>query len=290
MKEALDESDIRDLKQHACHMRRLILEMGRHAGDHAAHMGAALSLVEILSVLYFDVMNTAEVGMQCQGRDRFILSKGHGCLGLYAALMEAGLMDEALADTFEDDGSLLLGHPVQNREIGIEFTNGSLGMGLSLGIGVALAARRKGGSSRIFVLLGDGECNEGSCWEAFMAAPHYGLDHLTVVIDQNDFQLSGANRDIMNLGNMRDKLEAFGWRAVEVDGHDVSALHEAFARPAQGKPLAIVAHTVKGKGFSFSENNNAWHHAIVTAKYYEQGLAELEGQAVHAKDREAVRA
>ena len=123
-----------------------------------------------------------------------------------------------------------------------------------------------------------------------MAAPHYGLDRLTAVIDQNDFQLSGANRDIMNLGNLRDKLEAFGWQAVEVDGHDISALHGAFARSTQGKPLAIVAHTVKGKGFSFSENSNAWHHAIVTGKYYEQGLAELGCQADHVESGEAVRA
>lgn len=267
---------IENIRLHAARMRKHILDMGKHAGSHAAHMGGALSITDILAVLYFGVMNTVEKGMESPERDRCILSKGHGALGYYAALIEAGFAEEALKDTFEDDDSLLLGHPVKNREIGIEFTNGSLGMGLSLGIGVALACRRAGRENRIFVIMGDGECNEGSCWEAFMSAAQFRLDNITAIIDCNDYQLSGSCEEVMSLGNMADKLRAFGWETRECDGHDISELLEKLKRPPQaGKPLAIVAHTIKGKGFSFSENNNAWHHAIVTQKIYEQGAAEL---------------
>lgn len=265
-----------NIRQHAARMRKHILEMGRHAGSHAAHMGGALSIVDILAVLYFGVMNTVEKGMGSPERDRCILSKGHGALGYYAALIEAGFAGEALKNTFEDDDSLLLGHPVKNREIGIEFTNGSLGMGLSLGIGVALAGKKVKRSNRIFVIMGDGECNEGSCWEAFMSAPQFGLDNIVAVIDCNGYQLSGSCEEVMPLGNMADKLRAFGWETRECDGHDIPELLENLGRrPKEGRPLALVAHTIKGKGFSFSENNNAWHHAVVTQKIYEQGAAEL---------------
>lgn len=269
-------AEIQNIELHANHMRKHILEMGRHAGDHAAHMGGALSITDILATLYFGVMNTIEKGMKSPERDRCILSKGHGALGYYAALIEAGFADERLKETFEDDDSLLPGHPVQNREIGIEFTNGSLGMGLSVGIGVALACRRSGYDNRIFVVMGDGECNEGSCWEAFMSATQFGLDHLVAVVDRNRFQLSGANEEVMSLGDMSGKLRSFGWETRECDGHDIQALLNALGeRPEKGKPLAVVADTIKGKGFSFSENNNSWHHAVVTQKAFEQGMAEL---------------
>lgn len=267
---------IEDIRRHAARMRRHILDMGKHAGSHAAHMGGALSIVDILAVLYFGVMNTVEKGMESPERDRCILSKGHGSLGYYAALIEAGLAGKDLIDTFEDDDSLLLGHPVKNREIGIEFTNGSLGMGLSLGIGVALASKMSKRSNRVFVIMGDGECNEGSCWEAFMSASQFRLDNIVAVIDCNGYQLSGSCEEVMPLGNMADKLRAFGWETWECDGHDIFGLLEILNRkPEEEKPLAVVAHTIKGKGFSFSENNNAWHHAVVTQKIYEQGVAEL---------------
>ena len=273
----ISEKNIQTIEAHCNNMRRTILDMGKHAGSRGAHMGAALSVVEILSTLYFHTMNTADAGMASEDRDRFIMSKGHGCLGYYAVLMEAGLMDRSLAETFEDDGSLLLGHPVQNRENGIEFTNGSLGMGLGLGIGVAIAMKKKGISNRVFALLGDGECNEGSCWEAFMAAPNFHLDNLVAIIDQNGFQLTGPNKDIMYIGDMQARLAAFGWETRDVDGHDIGQLAGALDVRPEGRPLAVIAHTIKGKGFSFSENNNAWHHAVVTQKAYDQGIAELEG-------------
>lgn len=268
--------DVNDIRMHAKHMRKLILDMGMHAGDHAAHMGGALSITDILATLYFGVMNTIKRGMHSLERDRCILSKGHGALGYYAALIEAGFADEKLKETFEDDDSLLLGHPVQNRDIGIEFTNGSLGMGLSVGIGVALACKRAGYDNRVFVIVGDGECNEGSCWEAFMSAAHFGLDNIVAIVDCNGYQLSGANEDVMSLGDMADKLRAFGWETRRCNGHDIQGLLSALKeRPEKGMPLAVVAETIKGKGFSFSENNNAWHHAMVTQKVYEQGMVEL---------------
>ncbi len=269
-----------EIEAHAKNMRKLILEMGKHAGGHAAHMGGALSIADVMSVLYFGITNVRSVGMSSPERDRIILSKGHASLGLYSALIEAGLMDEELKNTFEDDHSALLGHPVKNRDIGIEFTNGSLGMGLSIGIGVAIACKRKALNNTVYVILGDGECNEGSVWEAFMSAPHFNLDNLVAIIDCNKFQLSGATDDVMPFGNMADKLRAFAWDTEEVNGHDVPALCEALTgKRERSKPLAVVMDSIKGKGFSFSENNNSWHHAVVTQKAYEQGIAELSTES-----------
>lgn len=268
---------VEEIERHAASMRRLILEMGKHAGSHAAHIGGALSIVDVMSTIYFGVSNVAIVGMESEKRDRIILSKGHSSLGLYAALIEAGIMPEDLKNTFEDDGSLLLGHPVRNHSIGIEFTNGSLGMGLSMGIGAAIACKRKQTDNKVYVVMGDGECNEGSCWEAFMSAPNFALDNLVAIIDCNGFQLSGATEEVMPILNLRKSLEDFGWDAVDIDGHDVPKLLDVLsARQEQKRPLALVMHTIKGKGFSFSENDNSWHHAVVTQKYYEQGLLELE--------------
>lgn len=268
----------KEIETHARNMRRLMLEMGKHAGGHAAHMGGALSIADVMATLYFDVANIRKVGVGSPERDRIILSKGHASLGLYSALIEAGIMDERLKETFEDDYSDLLGHPVRNRNLGIEFTNGSLGMGLSIGIGVALACQRKGIGNRVFVILGDGECNEGSVWEAFMAASHFKLSNLTAVIDCNKYQLSGATEDVMSLGDMSDKLNSFGWKTRAVNGHSIPALCEAleYSPTEESKPLALVLDSIKGKGFSFSENNNSWHHAVVTQNAYEQGLAELD--------------
>lgn len=264
------------ISKHAISMRRHILEMGKHAGGHAAHIGGALSIADVLAVLYFDITNISSAGMGNPERDRVILSKGHASLGLYAALIEAGIMSEELKDTFEDDHSLLLGHPVQNRDIGIEFTNGSLGMGLSVGQGVAIACRKKGIDNKVYVIMGDGECDEGSCWEAFMSAGHFGLDNLVAIVDCNGYQLSGSTDEVMSQGNIGDGIASFGWSVVECDGHDICKLSEVLKMEHSGKPLAVIMHTVKGKGFSFSENDNSWHHAVVTQKFYEQGMSELE--------------
>ncbi len=270
------KSNIERIENHARNMRKLMLDMGKHAGGHAAHMGGALSIADVMAVLYFGVTNVREKGMSSHERDRIILSKGHASLGLYSALIEAGLMDESLKETFEDDHSDLLGHPVKNRDLGIEFTNGSLGMGLSIGIGVALACKRKGYNNKVYVVLGDGECNEGSVWEAFMSASHFGMNNLVAIIDCNKYQLTGATNDVMNLGNMGDKIRAFGWDVAEVNGHDVGQLCRVLEKETDHvAPFAVVMDSIKGKGFSFSENDNSWHHAVVTQKAYDQGLTEL---------------
>lgn len=267
---------IQEMEKHARNMRKLCLEMGYHAGNHAAHMGGALSCIEAFDVLYFGITNIIDVGIDSPNRDRVILSKGHSSLALYSALIEAGIMPEELKNTFEDDNSMLLGHPVINRELGIEFTNGSLGMGLSLGQGVALACKKKAIDNDIYVVMGDGECNEGSCWEAFMSASQFKLDNLTALIDCNGFQLSGATNETMSIAGMKERLTAFGWDAYECDGNDIEALYSILTMgKSKGKPRAVIMNTVKGKGFSFSEGTNSWHHAVVTNKLYEQGLEEL---------------
>lgn len=264
-----------EIENHAKNMRKYILDMGKHAGGHAAHIGGALSIVEAMSTLYFGVMNIKSIGINNENRDRLILSKGHSSLALYASLIECGFIDENMKNTFEDDYSDLLGHPVKNRNIGIEFTNGSLGMGLSLGIGVAIACKKKNIKNHIYVILGDGECNEGAVWEAFLSAPHFNLDNLTAIIDCNKFQLSGATDDIMPLGDMTKKLSSFEWETYECDGHNIEKLYDMLNKNETNNPKAIVMNTIKGKGFSFSENNNSWHHAVVTQNIYDQAMIEL---------------
>lgn len=268
--------DYAGIEKHAVNMRKLILDMGKHAGAHAAHIGGALSITDVLAALYFGVMNICDVGCEDPKRDRCILSKGHASLALYAALIEAGFIPEDMKNTFEDDYSYLLGHPVKNRSLGIEFTTGSLGMGFSEGVGVAIACKMRHISNRVFVILGDGECNEGAVWEAFMSASHFSLDNLVAIIDRNNFQLSGKTDEVMKLGDLVAKLEAFGWETYEVDGHDIRDLCNVLDPISNNcKPRAIIMNTIKGKGLSFAENDNNWHHTVVTQKAYEQGLIEL---------------
>ena len=237
---------------------------------------AVISIIEITATLFGAIMRYDRNNPEWSERDRFILSKGHGVLGYYAALAEAGFVPTEDLLTFEKTESYLVGHPVINREKGIEFSNGSLGMGLSLGIGVALAGKRRNSEYKVYVLMGDGECNEGSVWEAAMAATHFKLDNLVAIIDKNNFQLGGPNSDIMSVGDLVAKWRSFGWDVVEVDGHNIGELYDAFCRVnIPKKPVAIVANTIKGKGVSFAENNNAWHHAVLTKSQYELAIAEL---------------
>ncbi len=251
--------------------------MAFYAGASSAHLGGALSIVEIISTLFCHVMKYNN-DPKWEDRDRFILSKGHACLAYYAALCEIGYISKDELKTFEKDNSNLLGHPVINREIGIDFSNGSLGMGLSLGIGVALSIKKRKKNNRVFVILGDGECNEGSIWEAAMASAHFKLDNLFVFIDNNKFQQTGTNNQIMNTGDLKSKWKSFGWETINLDGHNVEELCNYFQTKDESTimPKAIVANTVKGKGFSFSENNNDWHHSILTRKIYEKALGELK--------------
>ena len=270
------EDQIKNIKNFAFQVRKNILEMAVSAGAGSAHFGGALSITEIVSTLFAHQMKIDKKNPKWEGRDRFILSKGHACLAYYAALCEIGYISKEELKTFEKNDTNLLGHPVANRNLGIDFSNGSLGMGLSLGIGVAIASKKKKKNFDVYVIVGDGECNEGSVWESAMAAPHFKLDNLYVVIDKNNFQQTGSNEEIMNVANLKDKWSSFGWHTVELDGHNIEELYNFFNKGKTiNKPKAIIANTVKGKGFSFSENNNDWHHTILSKSFYEKALKEL---------------
>ena len=257
-------------------MRRNVLDMALAAGASSSHFGGGLSIIDIVATLFGGIMKLDPARPDWSDRDRFILSKGHGCLGYYAALVEAGFVSKEELQTFEKTGSSLLGHPVINRAKGIEFSNGSLGMGLSLGIGVALAGKKRAQPHRVYVLIGDGECNEGSVWEAAMAARQFKLDNLVSILDRNGLQQTGSNTEIMSVGDLAAKWASFGWQVVELNGHCIAELYAALSQPnPPGIPVAIIAHTTKGKGFSFAENNNAWHHAVLTKAQYELAVSEL---------------
>ena len=271
------KNHIKDIKIMTKRMRKNILDMSLSAGAESSHFGGGLSIVEITATLFGSIMNYDPKNPEWEDRDRFILSKGHGVLGYYTALHEIGLISKNDLMEFEKSNSYLLGHPVMNRKKGIEFSNGSLGMGLSVGIGVALAAKKQKKNFKIYVLIGDGECNEGSVWEAAMSAPNFGLNNITAIIDKNNLQQTGTNKEIMSVENIAKKWESFNWDVIELDGHNIEKLHETFSNKRNSsKPLAIIANTIKGKGFSFSENNNDWHHKVMSKSQYELALQELE--------------
>lgn len=259
-------------------MRRKILDISHHC-NLSTHLGGGLSMVEIMATLYARVLRYEPREPRWAQRDRFILSKGHGVLGYFSALLAAGVIDEATFNTFQTNDSDLIAHPVMNADLGIESSNGSLGQGLSMAVGIALAAKKRQRAHRTYVLLGDGECNEGSVWEAAMSAAQLRLDNLAIAIDYNKLQSDGDSRQIIDLGDLAARFRSFGWDVHEVDGHDVAQLVAAFEAPAVlGAPRAVVAHTVKGKGISFMENNNEWHHNRLTKASYELALAELEAR------------
>ena len=233
-------------------------------------------MVDLLAGLYIGVIRFQKDHPDWDERDRVILSKGHAAAALYAVLAEAGIIREEELETFKLNGSRLGGHPSVNGLPGIEFASGSLGQGLSQGVGVSLALKKKGRKeSRVFVLLGDGECNEGSVWEAASSAVHYGLDNLTAVIDLNGLQYDGDTRTVLNMGSMEQKWRAFGWETVTVDGHNMKEVLDAYQHHGS-TPLAIIARTVKGKGISFTENNWEFHTASLSGEQYRQAIEELE--------------
>lgn len=266
------------LAAHAKHMRITALKMANRCGGNA-HLGGGLSIMEAMAALYGAVMN--DQTLPYEERDKFILSKGHGVLGLYAALAEFGVMDESLLDTFMQDGSDLIAHPVMKPEIGLEASSGSLGQGISMAAGLALAAKKKGYSYQTYVLCGNGEANEGSVWEACMSAVNFGLDNFTLFLDNNRMQSDGMSGDVMNISDRyTGMLKALGFQVIEIDGNDMAQVLAAFAAPREaGKPKAIVGNTVKGKGVSFMENNNDWHHNRLTDTQLAAALSELEAEA-----------
>ena len=270
------EKTIKKIEEMSKRMKYHLLDAALAAGSSSSHFGGGLSIIDITATLYGGIMKFDPKNPEWSERDRFILSKGHGVLGYYTTLVEAGFIPKEDLMSFEKTGSYLLGHPVKNRSKGIEFSNGSLGMGLALGIGVALSGKRRKSEFNVYVLIGDGECNEGSVWEAALAAPQFKLDNIFAIVDRNNFQQTGSNAEIMSVGDLESKWESFGWQVVGIDGHSIEELYEAFtADYKQNKPVAIIAHTIKGKGFSFSENNNDWHHAPLSKSQYESAIQEL---------------
>ena len=256
-------------------IRKKILDLSFYAGSSSSHFGGALSSADIVACLFGEIMNFDKKNFQDPSRDRFILSKGHGCMVYYAVLNIPGIISDEKLKTFEKNNSDLLGHPVKNNGIGIDFSTGSLGMGLSLGIGLSLAFKKKETNNRVFVLVGDGECNEGSIWESALCAPNLKLNNLTVIIDYNNFQQTGPNDEIMSVKNLEKKWSSFNWNTTSVDGHNIDQITEALKVQDNEIPRAIIAKTIKGKGFSFSENNNDWHHKVMTSKNYHEALDEL---------------
>lgn len=271
--------EIKKIEEFSFKIKKNILEMAYSAGINSSHFGGALSIVDVVSALFGHVMQIDYKDPMNEDRDRFILSKGHACLAYYAALCEIGYIDKKDLKTFEKNDSNLLGHPVRNEKIGIDFSTGSLGMGLSLGIGLAISFLKKSKQNKVFVVLGDGECNEGSVWEAIMAAPKFNLKNLYAIIDNNKYQQTGTNKEIMPNDNLLNKFKNFGWSAKKVNGHSIKEIHNYFETTKNiNKPKALIANTIKGKGFSFSENNNEWHHAILTEKLYKKAVEELENE------------
>ena len=269
--------DIKALKKKAIALRRDILTMLEKAGS--GHTGGSLSIVEILVSLYYQRMNIGCKKSDCRDRDKFVLSKGHGCPALYAVLSDLGFFPREELWTLRELGSRLQGHP-QLGLPGVEVSSGSLGQGLSIAVGMTLADRMDNIKARTYCLMGDGETNEGQVWEAAMTAAHYELDSLCGIIDFNKLQIDGLCCEVMDPGAYKEKWRHFGWEVFEVDGHDFEELDKAFNEclKVKNKPQVVIAHTIKGKGVSFVENKVEWHGIAPKKEELEKALAELDEQ------------
>jgi transketolase len=265
-----------ELRRTATILRRNILQMIHTAGS--GHPGSALSCADLVTVLYYDEMRIDPANPTWADRDRFLLSKGHACPVLYAVLAMKGYFGMEHLGRLRQIGGILQGHPDMKKTPGVDYTTGSLGNGLSIGVGMALAARLDGRSYRTFVLLGCGEMQEGMVWEALMSAAKYGLDNLCAIVDYNRLQLDGHNDEVMPMGDLCAKLASFDQHVIECDGHDIAAIREAFAeaRAVRGRPSVLVANTVKGKGVSYMEDKVEWHGMVPDQESFEQAMAELE--------------
>jgi transketolase len=271
------ERDIQKLKEITTTIRRHIITMLTESAS--GHPGGSLSAVEILTALYFSEMRVDPKNPKWEDRDRFVLSKGHGAPVLYAVLAEKGFFDKKHLNTLRKIDSILQGHPNMNDTPGVDMSTGSLGQGLSVANGMALAGKLDNKDYRVFVYLGDGELQEGQVWEAAMTAAHYKLDNLTAFIDHNGLQIDGPVEKVMNPEPIADKFRAFGWHVISIDGHDFEQIFKAIdeAKNTKGKPTMIVAKTVKGKGVSFMENQVGWHGTAPNKEQCEKALAELGG-------------
>ncbi len=268
---------IRELRERALEIRRDILLMNHAAGS--GHPGGALSAADIVACLFFDEMHHDPKRPMLDDRDRFVLSKGHSCPVLYGALAASGYFSKDEYKGLRHIDSVLQGHPDRLKTPGVEFNSGSLAQGFSAALGMALGARYQGKEFRVYTVLGDGELDEGQCWEAFMFGAHYKLDNVLAIIDYNKLQSDDYNSNIMNLEPLAAKLEAFGWNVMEISGHNIGAILDAFkkARHTKGAPSVIVAHTVKGKGVSFMEDHPKWHGSLApNAEELKIALDELD--------------
>lgn len=268
------ELSMQDIILKSKEMRKHIIEMTYYAGGYGAHIGGGLSLVEIMSVMYGKILKYNKQNLSDSKRDRLILSKGHGALGLYAAFYEYGLISKEEIDSFRKSGSWLTAHPTMDISKGIEFSSGSLGQGLGQGIGTAISLKKlRNFDSKVYVILGDGECNEGSIWEGALLAPQLKLDNLTVIIDKNGLQCDDKTSNIINLDNIDKAWESIGWEVYVVDGHNEQAIYDELIKKSN-KPKLIIANTIKGKGVSFIENEPKWHMGRLTKEQFEQALSE----------------
>ena len=267
----------KDLQVMACNVRKGIIEATFHAK--CGHPGGSLSAADMFTYLYFREMNVDPKNPKWADRDRFVLSKGHTAPGLYSALALRGFFPLEDLKTLRKTESYLQGHPNMNTVPGVDMSTGSLGQGISTACGMALAARYQNKDYRVYTLLGDGEIQEGQVWEACMFAAHYKLDNLVVIVDNNGLQIDGSVAEVMSPYPIVDKLEAFGFRVMPIDGHDFDQIEKAMneAKSVKGKPSAIVMKTVKGKNISYMENKAAWHGKAPNAAEYEQAMAELNG-------------
>ena len=272
----MDNEKILELKKKAVDIRLGAIE-AVYSGK-SGHPGGALSASDILACLYFSELNINPKKPKDPNRDRFVLSKGHSCPALYAAMAMRGYFDKKELKNFRHLGSLTQGHPDMKTMKGIDMSAGSLGQGFSVACGMALAAKLNGKDYRTYVMIGDGESQEGQVWEATMFAAHYKLDNLCLIVDNNGLQIDGRVKDVMNTMPYPSKYRAFGWNVISIDGHDIEQIIDAFekARSTKGKPTVIVAKTVKGKGVSFMENQAGWHGKAPNEEQYNQAKSELE--------------
>ena len=270
--------EIQELREHAKNVRKNILKMIANANS--GHTGGSLGAADLLTVLYLEIMDVNKENVKGIDRDRFVLSKGHTSPLLYAVLAEKGLLDEKELMTFRKIDSNLQGHPNMNYVDGVDMSTGSLGQGLAAANGMAIANKLSGNNHRVYALVGDGESEEGEIWEAAMAAAHYKSDNLCAIIDENGLQIDGFTKDVMNPEPLDEKFKAFGWNVITIDGHNLEEIRNALeeAKTVKGKPTAIIAKTIKGKGVSFMENQASWHGKAPNAEQLEQALAELEAE------------
>jgi transketolase len=270
--------DYEKLKKIACDIRVDIIKETFHAGS--GHPGGSLSAADILTFLYFQELNIDPANPKKEDRDKFVLSKGHASPVLYAALAHRGYFPKDDLVTFRKLGSKLQGHPDMKKVPGVEMSTGSLGQGFSVSVGMAIANKLDHKPGRVYALLGDGELQEGIVWEAAMAAAHYKLDNLTAIVDWNGLQIDGKNEDVMTVAPIDEKFKSFGFHVINIDGHSFKEIEEAMAeaRETKGRPTAIIAKTVKGKGVSFMENNAGWHGKAPNEEEARKAVAELGGE------------